>query len=111
MGMITMDLLDERSPVPKRGDRLQTSKSTYYVLHCRPIRQRDHHSGNRRFRIFIMNIDDLTLGTRAKLLTSAMRRGGSFLYAFKWYSRRKKKFASFEELMNNEYIELNERIM
>jgi hypothetical protein len=95
---ITMDLHDVLLPAPKRGDRLRSAKNTYYVLSGRLVRRRDP-AAPRRYKLRTAKIDDLEDATRYALLRSAMRRGGSFLYEFQFYPRKKKSYADFESLM------------
>ena len=95
--MIWMDILDD-SPPPKRGDLLRSPGTTYYVLHSRRVKRKDPNAPP-RYTMFTAKMQDLEPGLRARLLTSAMRRGGSYLFEFQWYPRTKKRM-TFEQYMH-----------
>ena len=82
---------------PLRGDRLRSTRSTYYVLHSRTIRRRDPEACP-KFALCIENVDELPTSLRGALLRSAIRRDASILFHLRWDSRRKKT-VTFEELM------------
>lgn len=100
MNRIILDLSDD-APAPKRGDRLQYPKNTYYVLSSRPVKRRDPNAGS-RFSLWVAKVDELEDATRGALLRSACRRGGSLLYQCRFYPRKKKGFEGFEALMRGE---------
>ena len=91
-----MDLSDDW-PNPKRGDRLRSAKNCYYVISAIAVKRRQPHLG-RRFRMKVVKLEELQDSVRQRLLKSAIRRGGSFLFEFRWYPRKKKKI-SFEDYM------------
>jgi len=85
-------------PYPKRGDRLSSGKTTYYVLHARRVARRDP-SANPRIQMKVIQLKDMPEGLSARLLRSAIRnQGGSYKFDFTWYPR-KKKSVSFEQYM------------
>jgi len=96
MSTITMDL-NGGGPSPKRGDRLSSPRHTYYVLHARVVKRRDPNAAP-RFKLFVAKLHELENSTRFQLLQSAIRRGGSHLFEFAFYPR-KKKAVSFEQFM------------
>jgi hypothetical protein len=92
-----MDMLVGEA-VPKRGDRLSSPKSLYYVLSARPIRRRDPEAPA-RFKLWVVKADELEQATRFRLMWSAIRADGSSkLFEFTWYPRKKKRM-TFEQLM------------
>lgn len=93
---ITMDILDG-DQIPKRGDRLKSPKSLYYVIHARKVQRRDL-AAPPRYKLWVVNAEELKQPTRLMLLRSAMRRDMSTLFHFTWYPRKKKR-RSFEDLM------------
>lgn len=83
---------------PKRGDRLSSNSSFYYVLHARRVKRRDVNAPV-RVQMAVMKFIDMAAGLSARLICSAIRnRGGSLLFEFTW-NPRKKKSLSFEQLM------------
>lgn len=94
---ITMDMLAGEA-VPKRGDRLSSPKSLYYVLSARLIQRRDLQAPP-RYKLWVAKADDLEQPTRFRLMWSAIRADGSSkLFEFTWYPRKKKRM-TFEQLM------------
>lgn len=97
---LTMDVYDN-APPPKRGDRLRSATRTYYVLHAREVKRRVETTIP-RYSLFVANMEELEDATRGLLVKSAIRRGGSILYHFRFYSRKKTRALSFEQLMRGE---------
>jgi hypothetical protein len=95
MASIWMDLFYADDRQPRRGDRLRTTRTTYYVLAARMVKRKDPNAC-RRVQMNVRNMDELSEETRKALLRSAMRRGSSQLYYFRWYPREKKKI-TFEQ--------------
>lgn len=94
--MIMMDLQgNERAP--HRGDRLRSPKSLYYVLSAVPVTRRDPQAC-RRYKLRVARAEDLDSKMRNALIWSACRRGGSMLYEFTWFPR-KKKSRTFEQYL------------
>lgn len=94
---ITMDILHGDS-IPKRGDRLSSPKSLYYILSARIVQRRDS-SAAPRYKLWVVRADDLKQETRFRLMWSAIRaNGASTLFEFTWYPRKKKRM-TFEDLM------------
>lgn len=84
-----MDMLDG-APHPRRGDRLTTTKTLYYVLAARVVKRRDPNAVVRAA-LTVAKADEMEPELRHALLRSAIRRGASLLYRFKFYPRTKKK--------------------
>lgn len=94
---ITMDML-EGEAVPKRGDRLSSPKSLYYVLSARLVQRRDPLAPP-RYKLWVVKADELEQAMRFRLMWSAIRADGSSkLFEFTWYPRKKKR-VTFEQLM------------
>lgn len=88
MRKIWMDIHD--GLVPRRGDVLQSPKSTYYVLHSRRIKRRVQ-TAVPRFQLFVLREDEFDDEVLlAALGRTAKRRGGYQLIKFTWNSRNKK---------------------
>lgn len=98
MSRMTMDVYDG-SPPPKRGDRLKSPKTLYYVLHARKVKRKAPDAVPR----YVMNVakaEELEQLTRRRLISSACRRNGSIMYHFTWNPRTKKTL-TFEQLMRS----------
>ena len=92
-----MDILDG-GPLPRRGDRLRSSKTTYFVLHARQVKRRDPKACPRAM-MKVAKLEELEESTRAALIRSAIRgHDASILFNFRWHPREKKR-KSFEQLM------------
>jgi hypothetical protein len=97
--MITMEV-PENDIIPKRGDRLASPKTLYFILSATRIKRRDP-SAAPKYKLRVAKAQELEMTLRQKLMWSAIRRGGSVLIRFQWNSR-KKKTRSFEDLMRGE---------
>lgn len=95
MAGMWMDLYNADERAPRRGDRLRTTRTTYYVLAARMVKRKDPNAC-RRVQMNVRKMEELSESTRRALLRSAMRRGASLLYYFRWYPRHKKKI-TFEQ--------------
>lgn len=83
---------------PRRGDRLSSGKTIYYVLHARRVKRKDPNA-KPRIQMRVMQKQDMPEGLSNKLILSAIRgHGGSLLFTFYWYPR-KKKTITFERYM------------
>lgn len=102
---MTMDLLNGGLG-PKRGDRLRSPKTTYYVLGSRKVNRRDP-SAPPRYQLWVEKLRDIEPELRGRLLRSACRRGGSFMFEFTWYPR-KKKSRTFEDYMRLPQMKVSE---
>lgn len=96
--MMYMDILDGGQP-PRRGDRLRSAKTTYYVLSARMVKRRDPEAPPRCL-MKVARIDDLQQSTRQALIRSAIRgHQASLLFEFRWYPRGKKA-KTFDEYLS-----------
>lgn len=86
--MIWMDL-PHGEAIPKRGDRLQTTRTTYWVLTVRQVKRRDAMA-RPRVVMRVLKSEDVEQELREALLRSAARRGGSMVFEFAWYPRKKR---------------------
>ncbi len=100
MARLTMDLIYVDEQAPKRGDRLRSPKTLYYVLHARKVQRRDPNAF-RRYVLTVAKAEELERETRLRLIASAIRAGGSMLFEFQWHPRPKKKKTTFEQLMRS----------
>jgi hypothetical protein len=90
-----IDMLDGEEG-PKRGDRLRSPKTLYWVIHSRRVKRRDLNAVP-RYQMRVLTNDEIDKDFKGRLLRSALRRNsGSRLFTFEWYPR-KKKSASFEQ--------------
>jgi hypothetical protein len=92
-----MDILDQ-GPLPRRGDRLRSAKTTYFVIYAHVVKRRDP-ARCPRVTMKAIPMDELKQGTRTALIRSAIRgHGQSCLFEFRWYPRGKKA-KTFEQYM------------
>ncbi len=92
---------DGDGPVPRRGDRIVTSKTIYFVLYARRVRRRDPNASV-RVQMNVMRVQDMSEGLDDRLLRSAARdHVQSMSFSFYWY-RRGKKQKTFEQYMRHE---------
>jgi hypothetical protein len=93
---LVMDMLDGR-PIPRRGDRLSSPRTLYWVMGSRQVKRRDPVAVPRA-RLFVAKANDIDPELKNRLLKSALRRGSSQLFEFTFYPR-KKKSVSFEQYL------------
>jgi hypothetical protein len=93
-----MDIHDG-SDGPRRGDRLRSPKTLYWVLHSRKVKRRDP-AACPRYQLFVVKADECDAVVKSRLLNSALRRGSSRLFEFQWYPRKKKR-KTFEQYMQH----------
>lgn len=82
---------------PRRGDRLRSPKTLYYVLHSRKIKRRDPGACP-RYQLLTVKDSEITERLRGMLNRSAARHGGPQRFDFTWYPREKKRM-TFEQYM------------
>ena len=93
-----IDLQDEKF-VPRRGDRIETSRTVYYVLYARRVRRRDP-SALTRIQMNVIRAQDMPVGLRERLIQSALRgHQCSRSFPFFWYPRTKRRI-SFEQYIH-----------
>lgn len=87
---------DER--LPKRGDRVSSGTTLYYVLNARRVKRRDPNA-KPRVQMRVIRREDMPDGLAERLVRSAIKRHDySCLFEFRWYPR-KKKAITFEEYL------------
>ena len=97
--MMYMDILDG-GPAPRRGDRIRSARTTYYVLTSRMVKRRDPNA-HPRCMMRVLRVEDCPSELSGALIRSAIRgRGASLLFHFRWYPRGKKR-KSFEEYLRH----------
>jgi hypothetical protein len=83
---------------PRRGDRITTSTTLYFVLFARKVKRRFPNSCV-RIEMLVIRAQDLTDGLDERLLRSAARDHlDSRIFSLFWYPRKKKRL-SFESHM------------
>lgn len=85
---IWMDVAEE-GVTPKRGDRVWSARAFYFVMRARKVRRRDA-TACPRFSLWVERADDIEWQLRERLYRSASRAGGSFLFRFSRYPRKKR---------------------
>ena len=89
-------------PYPRRGDRLFTGQTLYFVLFARQVKRRDVNACPRT-RMLVMRAQDLTEGLEEMLLRTAIRGHlESRLFSFFWYPRSKRRM-TFEQYMEGRH--------
>ena len=101
MAKLPLDWNPDHPDQPRRGDVMQSPKQAYLVLSVRRTKRRVE--AGPRFLVIMLREREMEAepGLREALLRSAGRRGGSRVFPFHWYPR-KKKSRTFEGLMRGE---------
>jgi hypothetical protein len=90
-----MDIHDNGS-APRRGDRIMTSKTVYYVLYARKVHRRDPKA-MRRIQMHVMRAQDMPADLEERLIRSALRgHQSSQTFRLFWYPRTKRR-VTFEQ--------------
>jgi hypothetical protein len=92
---IYMDLANGTQRFPRRGDRITTGRTLYWVMCSRLVKRRDPLA-RPRVSIGVITSIDIEESLKGRLLRSAMRRDASILFTIRWYPR-KKKAVTFEQ--------------
>ncbi len=84
--------------LPRRGDRLNSPRTVYWVLHARLVKRRDPQA-RPRVQMVVIKDQDIGVDLVERLYRSASRRSiGSQIFTFTWYPR-KRKAKTFEQFM------------
>jgi hypothetical protein len=89
---------DSGGPYTRRGDRITTGRTLYFVLYARKIRRRDPNA-SKRIQMRVIRTQDMTEGLEERLLRAAVRdHQDSLIFSLSWYPRSKKTM-NFEQYM------------
>lgn len=87
-----MDFPDD-GPYPRRGDRITTGTTLYFVLFARKVKRRFPNACV-RIQMLVIRAQDLTDGLDERLLRSAVRdHCDSRIFSFFWYPRKNKRLS------------------
>ena len=92
---IYMDFPPGDGRFPSRGDRITTGKTLYWVLRARRVKRKKENAAQ-RIAMGVITSVDIEEELKGKLLRSAFRRDGSFLFSLRWYPRKKKAVKLYE---------------
>ena len=83
------------SRTPRRGDRISSPKTLYWVMCAHQVKRKDPHA-RPRVSLGVITSTDIDEALNGKLLRSAIRRKASVLFTIRWYPR-KRKVLTFEQ--------------
>jgi hypothetical protein len=86
-------------PYPRRGDRVSSGTTVYFVLRARRVKRRDPDAPV-RVQMQVIRAQDSPDGILERLNRSAVRaRGCTLFFTFNWHKREKKR-KTFEQYLN-----------